>query len=167
MKNRILNSELALCILKEELAIDEIAIFEVKKKMHVSDWSALFAQFEQVGIGIDTENRLAIEYIYDIIYQEQAYSGGYRRVNAKSPARIRSLIGKWNPPTQGQMKVGDATNDIFLRACNRIQGEKYYYTGRGKEKHSKGRYAYKLIINGETVLFLDLNRLISYHIRIV
>ena len=153
MKNRILNSELALYILKEELAIDEIAIFEVKKKMHISDWSELFAQFEQVGIGI--------------IYQEQAYSGGYRLVNAKSPARIRSLIGKWNPPAKGQMKVGDATNDIFLRACDRIQGEKYYYTGRGKEKHSKGRYAYKLIINGETVLFLDLNRLISYHIRIV
>ena len=166
MDNSIFDLKLALSILQEECIIDEITAHEIQKKS-VSDIKDLFAELEQQEIRMDFKNRLDIECIYGIIYREQSYSGGYRRITAKTAVKIRSMIWKWNPPVAGQMRIGEVVKDIFLRACNRVEGERYYYNGHGKEKYSKGRYAYKLIISGEVIVFLDLNRFISYHIVVV
>ena len=162
--NIILNLDLALAILKEEDVLDEIAVLELSTINKIVTIEELFLELEKRGIILDSKNKVDMENIYGIISSEMPCVSAYRVIKVKTAYRVRSLIGKWNPPSLGQMKINDVINDIYTRTRNKIQGEEYYYTGRGKEKNSRGKYIYKLIISGEVAVFLDFNRIISYHI---
>lgn len=155
---------LALNILKEEHIIDEITMWELEKCVEIRCFENLFLALAKYGFSLDWILRIDIERIYDIIYKEKITVGDYRVVKAKTASRIRSLIGKWNPPANGQMKISDVIRDIFEKVSARAPGETYYYTGRSKEKAAKGKYAYKLIVCEGIAIFVDLNRHIAYRI---
>ena len=160
----VFNLDLALDVLREECFADAITIFELKKNKDICSLKELFSALKKY-ITIPTEKlQIDVEQIYDIICSEKIEVGCYRVVKVNSFSGIRSLIGKWNPPCAGQMKIGEVVDDIYMRATEFIQGETYYYTGKHKDSTFKGKYAYKLIIRGSIVVFIDLNRGISYHI---
>ena len=76
--------------------------------------------------------------------------------------KIRSLIGKWFPPSNGQLSINSAIEDIYSRISNRIEGRCDYHTGKTFQSPNGGRYVYTLIIKLDIVLFIDENREICY-----
>ena len=157
--------ELSISILIEEGVIDRITGLELGKSNNINSIVELFLLLHRYGVLVDSEIITEIAQIYDIISQERIVVGNYRLVKIQSPSKVRSLIGKWNPPVEGQMKISDVVNDIFIRITENTEGVFYYYTGRAKNELLKGRYAYKLIIYNKIAIFVDLNRQISYHIK--
>lgn len=157
---------LALNILKEKRLVDNITLMELGKLTNIKNTDDLFAALRSFNIFLNGELWIDVKDIYDIICKENTVAGCYRVVNVRTPNKIRSMIGKWNPPTASQMKIGDVIDDIFKRVSKNIQGECYYYTGRSKCEGSKGKYAYKLIVSKNNAIFVNLNNLISYQIII-
>ena len=160
----VFNLNLALDVLKAEGLADVITLFELKKNKNVCSFDELFSALKQY-VKIPTEKlQIDVEQIYDIIYSENIEVGSYRVATVHSLSGIRSLIGKWNPPSVGQMKIGEVVDDIYRRATELVQGETYYYTGKHRDPLFKGKYAYKLIVNNNIIIFVDLNKRILYHI---
>lgn len=158
--------ELAMNILKEEKLVDDMIMLELYKDSVIPNWDALFFVLEKHSIVLEPELQVDVKKIYDIIYSENISPGNYRMIKLHTPSRVRSLMGKWNPPINGQMKIGEVKEDIFKRVLENIQGERYYYNGKSKNEFSKGRYAYKLVVRGRIAVFVNLHRRISYHVII-
>lgn len=159
-----LDLDLVINILKEEHIIDEMTALELKKRTLIKNIQELFVLLAQYGIALNPRMQEEISLIYDIVSKEGILAGDYKTVKVKTASRIRSLIGKWNPPSPGQMKIGEVLEDIFIKVARSAQGVYYYYTGKCREKVFNGKYVYKLIICEKVSIFVDLNRKISYHI---
>ena len=160
----VFNLNLALDVLKAEGLADAITLFELKKNKNICSFAELFSALKQHAKIPAEKLQIDVEQIYDIIYSENIEDGGYRVATVRSLSGIRSLIGKWNPPSAGQMKISEVVNDIYRRATELVQGKTYYYTGKHRDSMFKGKYVYKLIVSNSIVVFIDLNRGISYHI---
>ena len=161
-KNFDLN--LALNILKEKKLADSITLMELEKKQNIESADDLFSSLETYGIVLADKLRIDVKDIYDIICRENILSGDFKTVTVRTPNKIRSVIGKWNPPTAGQMKIDEVIEDIFRRVSDNVQGEAYYYSGKSKYEQVKGRYVYKLVICNETAVFINLNDRVAYQI---
>ena len=158
------DKELLLGILKEEKLINEIIALELRKKSETDSVNAAIDVIRGFKVKISSDKALEIEEIYNTAVAEGIIAGNYRVVKGITQYKLRSMIGKWNPPTPNQMKILDVIDDICNRVTNGDLGEVYYYTGREKNNLLGGKYAYKLIICCKTAFFVDLNRQILYHI---
>lgn len=159
-----INLNLAINILKEENIINEIIALKLNKQHPVKKPQDMLVLLKHLGIELESEAQRDIFKIYKIISREGIKAGDYKTIKVRVASGIRGLIGKWNPPSGEQMKIGEVLNDIFARVSQYIQGEAYYYTGKSKDKRSCGKYAYKLIVSENIAIFIDFNRKISYHI---
>jgi len=155
--NQEFDLQLMINILLEEHQIDRLTAFELQKKSEVYC-------FEDLGIELIKDSKIDIKQIYDIIKREGIPSGNYYFVKIKTISRLRSLIGKWHSPTEGQMKLPDVLDDIYYRIVDQIQGEQYYFTGKPNKPVSKGRYSYKLFIHDNITFFINLNNEKAYRI---
>ena len=164
--NDSFDRELMMCILKEENLIDGITLLEMNKREKVYNLEALTAALKDYGVYIGNRTLSDMTTIYEIAKTEDICIGNYRVVKSVTRSKIRSMIGKWNPPSSGQMKIIDVVEEIYRRIEDNTQCEVYYYTGKDKNKVSKGKYAYKLLICKKMTFFVDLNRKIMYHILI-
>ena len=151
-------------ILKKEKLIDDMTLIEVKKWKFIDTIDSLFSTLGDNGVSLSLNLQVELKKIYDLISKENICCGNYRAIKVRTSSGILSLIGKWNPPTYGQMKIGEVVEDIYTKIRDNVQGEWYYYTGKTKNELAKGRYAYKLIVLEKIAIFVNLNREISYHI---
>lgn len=159
--------DLAINILNAEKVINEITALELKKHAAVGGYNS-FDSFipllMKYSCPVSEKQQIDFQEIYGIIYRESIFCDEYRVVKSLTFSKIRSMIGKWNPPAAGQMKIGEVLKDIYNRVSNCIQGVVYYYTGKSVDKRTKGRFGYKLIIKNNIAIFVDLNRKIIYRI---
>ena len=158
------NADLALSVLCAERVIAPFIAAEVRKNSRLHSMDDIFAALERHRICLSSKKKIDLGNIYDIISRENIAPSGYRVVKAYTPSKIRRMIGKWYPPAAGQMKIGEVLQDICTRIAAAAEGEWYYYTGKRADELSPGRFAYKLKISGDAVIFFDLNRGISYHV---
>lgn len=163
-ENTSIDLDLVINILIEEHIVDEITAIELKKQQPIMNTQELLAGLALYGVVLKQKTQKEVSILYDIVSKEGIQAGDYKTIKVKTASRIRSLIGKWNPPSTGQMKIGEVLEDIFLKISESIQGETYYYTGKGKGGKLHGKYVYKLIICKNISVFVDLNRKKSYHI---
>lgn len=107
-----------------------------------------------------------LQLIYDIIKKENINRPDrYLTIDKLTKNKIRTLIGKWFPPSGTQMTIMQVVNDIYIRINEGVEGRKNYYTGKPTANRKYGRYEYILIIRQKTVLFIDENREICYIIK--
>ncbi|MBQ8836015.1 MAG: hypothetical protein IJ002_00740 [Clostridia bacterium] len=157
---------LALKILKENHITDFITAAEIEKRQDICDIETLFTVLEEEGRPVSYEIRIDVKDIYGIIYEENVSVENYKTIVLRAPNSVRRMISKWNPPTETQMKIGDAVNDIYRRITEKIIGEYYYYTGRSNIKGEKGKYAYKLIVSDRNAIFVNLHSRIAHQVLI-
>ena len=107
-----------------------------------------------------------LQSVYDIIREERITNiSHFLVVNKLTRNKVRSLIGKWFPPTSDQMSIKQVVNDIFFRINNGIEGRVNYYTGKPTSRQNYGRFEYYLIIKSENAYFFDINREICYIVK--
>lgn len=107
-----------------------------------------------------------LQSVYDIIREERITNiSHFLVVDKLTRNKVRSLIGKWFPPTSNQMSIKEVVNDIFFRINNCIEGRVNYYTGKPTSRQNHGRFEYYLIIKSENAYFFDINREICYIVK--
>ncbi len=118
---------------------------------------------------INEENQwqyIDLESVYDIIKEEKITNiFHFLVVNKLTRNKVRSLIGRWFPPTRDQMSIKQVVNDIFFRINNDIEGRVNYYTGKPTSRQKYGRFEYYLIIKWGNAYFFDINREICYIVK--
>lgn len=96
-------------------------------------------------------------------------AGGTKPIKV-SRQGIYSLIGKWMPSRKNQMKKSDVVDDIMDKLVNHREGEYYYCYERGQRGNSYPEIIkkdlYKLVINREENLFLDLKQFRIYTLEL-
>lgn len=157
--NQRFDLRLMINILLEEQLIDSLVAFELQKKNDISSFEELV---EDIHINLKKGQDIDSKQIYDIIAKERIAPGNYHLVTIKTVSKLKSLIGKWHSPANGQMKISNVLEDIRLKSLTLSQGEFYYFNGKSLDPLAKGRYAYKLLIRDQLVILINLNRGIAY-----
>lgn len=100
-----------------------------------------------------------------LLLQFQEISETYQIKTVRlSRTSVRGMIGKWYPPTKGQMTIRQVVDDILIKVEKNVKGCYYYYTGLSRAQEYRGRFSYQLVVNDRFKLFIDPNRKICYQI---
>lgn len=113
----------------------------------------------------DYARKIDFEAITGIIKAECPDMVNSYKVTKFNRSGIESMIGRWYPPSKGQMKVGQAVEDIIYRIRYGANGITEYYSGRPDTADKKGKFIYRLIIRGKIKIFIDENQRICYRIN--